>query len=100
MADSGADIRYDHEAGCFNLRPAGSRSTYSFSRQDFPGSTGRFYVCDASGMARQTSSDRVTDLAMVTTVEGNMRKFTKREIASAAAVRELQPAWDTRQSRW
>ena len=37
MADSGADIRFDHEAGCFNLRPAGSRSTYSFSRQDLPG---------------------------------------------------------------
>ena len=88
MADSGADIRYDHEAECFNLRPAGSRSTYSFSRQDLPGSTGCFYVCDASGMARQTSSDRATDLAMVTTVEDNMRE-SKREIASAAAAREL-----------
>ena len=54
-----------------------------------PGSTGRFYVCDASGMARQTPSDRATDLAMVPTVEDNMRKFTKREIASAAAAREL-----------
>ena len=89
MVDSGADIQYDHEAGRFNLTPAGSRSTYSFSRQDLPGSTGRFYVCDASGMARQTPTVRATDLAMVTTVEDNMRKFTKREIASAAAAREL-----------
>ena len=53
-ADSGADISCDHETGCFILRPAGSTTKYSFSRQDLPGSTGRFYVWDASGMEELT----------------------------------------------
>ena len=37
MADSGAEISYDHEGGCFTLRPAGSKTKYHFSRQDLPG---------------------------------------------------------------
>ena len=53
MADSRADISYDHKGGRFTLRPAGSRTTYSFSRQSMPGSIGRFYVWDASSMTRQ-----------------------------------------------
>ena len=53
MADSGADISYDHGIGCFNLRPAGSRTTYNFSRQSLPGSSGRFYVWDARSAAGQ-----------------------------------------------
>ena len=89
MADSGAEIRYDHEEGCFILRPAGSTATYRFSRQDLSGSTGRFYVCDASGMATHDQPRTVIERALVTTVEDNMRRFTKREIASAAAAREL-----------
>ena len=52
MADSGAEISYDHEVGCFTLQPAGSKTKYHFSRQDLPGSTGRFYVWDASSVAR------------------------------------------------
>ena len=89
MADSGADIRYNHETGCFVLQPAGSRTTYSFSRQNLPGSTGQFYMCDANDMAGVKPPCQVTEQAMVTTVGDNMRKFTKREIASAAAAREL-----------
>ena len=83
MADSGADISYDHEAGCFMLRPAGSTTKYSFSRQDL----GRFYVWDASRMEGQTH--RPAEQAMVRTVQDNMARFTKREIGSAAAAREL-----------
>ena len=79
MADSGADISYNHEAGCFTLQPAGSKTTYSFSRQDLPGSTGRFYVCDASSMVQPKPSRREVEKAMVTTVSHNMGKFTKRE---------------------
>ena len=71
------------------MRPAGSRTTYSFSRQNLPGSTGRFYVCDASGMAGVKSPYQPIEQAMVTTVRDNKLKFTKREIASAAAAREL-----------
>ena len=89
MADSGADIRYDHEAGCFILQPAGSRTTYSFSRQKLPGSTGCFYVCDASGMGRARPSREAAEQAFVATVADNMMRFTKREIAPAAAAREL-----------
>ena len=89
MADSGADISYNHEAGCFILQPAGSKTTYSFSRQDLPGSTGRFYVCDASSMVQPKPSRREVEKAMVTTVSDNMGKFTKREIASAAEAREM-----------
>ena len=85
MADSGADISYNHESGCFTLRPADSRTTYSFSRQTLPGSTGRFYVWDASSVA----SVRPPEEVLVTTVQDNMARFTKREIASAAAAREL-----------
>lgn len=85
MADNGADISYNHESGCFALRPAGSRTTYSFSRQTLPGSTGRFYVWDASSVA----SVRPPEEVLVTTVQDNMARFTKREIASAAAAREL-----------
>ena len=89
MADSGAEIRYEHEAGCFILRPVGSRTTYTFSRQDLPGSAGRFYVYDASDIARQKQSREVIERALVATVQDNMRKFTKREIASAVEAREL-----------
>ena len=89
MADSGADIRYEHETGCFVMRPAGSSTSYSFSRQNLPGSTGRFYVCDASGMVGVKSPCQPIEQVMVTTVRDNMLKFTKREIASAAAAREM-----------
>ena len=89
MADSGAEIRYEHEAGCFILRPVGSRATYTFSRQDLPGSAGRFYVYDASDIARQKQSREVIERALVATVHDNMRKFTKREIATAVEAREL-----------
>ena len=82
MADRGAEISYDHEIGCFTLRPAGSKTKYNFSRQDLPGSAGRFYVWDASSVAIQ-------EQALVTTVRDNMARFTKREVASAAAAREM-----------
>ena len=89
MADRGTDLSYNQENGCFILRPAGSRAAYSFSRQNLPGSTGRFYVCDVRGMAGQKQPRQYTEQVMVATVSENVGKFTKREIASAAAAREL-----------
>ena len=89
MVDSGANIQYHHASGCFILQPAGSRTTYRFSRQDLPGSTGRFYVCDASGMAEREPHRYTVEQALVATVRENMMRFTKREVASAAAAREL-----------
>ena len=35
-----ANIRYDHAAGRFTLKPARSRNIYSFCRQPVPGSNG------------------------------------------------------------
>ena len=60
---------------------------YHFSRQNLPGSAGRFYVWDASSVA--TQEHHPLEQALVTTVQDNMARFTKREVASAAAVREM-----------
>ena len=86
MVDRGADISYNHDAGIFTLQPAGSQTVYRFSRQDVPGSNGRFYVCDVGAMARPTQP---IEQAMVATVGSNMAMFTKREVASAAKAKEL-----------
>ena len=78
MVDRGADIRYDHEAGRFTLQPAGSQTIYSFSRQNLPGASSRFYVCNMGNTTRERTS---VEQAMVATVGDNMAKFAKREVA-------------------
>ena len=89
MADRGADIRYEHSAGRFTLRPPGSANIYSFCRQPVPGADGRFYVCDVRTMVRSKPTHHPVEMALVTTVKDNMARFTKREIASATKAREL-----------
>ena len=54
---------------------------YRFGRKSIPGSEGRFYSCGWRTVD--------TDNAMMTTVEQNLRAFTKREIERARAAREL-----------
>lgn len=81
--DAGADISYDKDGDRFVMTPAGGRKTYYFGRKPVGGSEGRFYVCDTRSMIvpRET--------ALVQTVEGNMRNFTKREVMQARKAREL-----------
>jgi Reverse transcriptase (RNA-dependent DNA polymerase) len=79
LADSGADISYDHTEQIFTLTPAGSSNVYRFSRQKVPGSEGRFFVCDMREMAS----------ALVATVAENIARYTKREVAAAGKAREL-----------
>ena len=81
QVDAGAIIRYDHLQDCFTLQPKGSMRVYRFGRKSIPGSGGRFYSCDWRSVDVET--------AMVTTVEQNLRAFTKREIERARAAREL-----------
>ena len=89
MVDSGADIRYSHSEGRFTLQPKGSRNIYSFCRQRLPGSEGKFYICDVETMVKDVPTQHGGEMVLVSTVSENMSRFTKREIASAAAAREL-----------
>ena len=82
MEDAGSRIRYDHGRAEFTLQPAESSRVYTFKRQPIAVSEGRFFVCDIRDEPRQES-------VMVNTVEDNMTRYTKREIASAAKAREL-----------
>ena len=90
MSDAGADIKYDSKYDRFTLQPKGSDLIYSFCRQDPPGSEGKFYVCDTRTMidTKPTFHQRV-EKAMIATVSENMRKYSKREVESAGAAREL-----------
>ena len=81
QVDAGANIRYDHLNDCFTLQPKGSNNVYRFGRKTVPGSEGRFYSCDWRSVEAES--------AMVTTVEQNLRAFTKREIDRARSAREL-----------
>lgn len=90
MSDAGADIRYDRKNHRFTLKPRGSELIYSFCRQKLPGSDGRFYMCDTRSMiASKPTFHPHSETALVATVAENMRKYTKREVESAAAAREL-----------
>ena len=79
--DAGASITYDYLQDCFTLQPKGSVRVSRFGRKSIPGSEGRFYSCDWRSVDNNN--------AMVTTVEQNLRAFTKREIERARAAREL-----------
>jgi hypothetical protein len=90
MTDSGADIRYAAKHDRFTMKPRGRDMIYSFCRQDLPGSEGRFYICDTRCMiARTPTSHPRTEQVMVATAAENIRKYTKREVESAGAAREL-----------
>jgi hypothetical protein len=90
MTDAGAEISYDEKHGRFTMRPKGSENIYSFCRQDKPGCEGKFYVCDTRTMiAQKPTSHPQIDRAMVATVSENMQKYSKREVESAGAAREL-----------
>lgn len=90
MSDSGADIRYDSKNHRFTLRPKGSRQIYSFCRKRISGSESRFYMCDTRSMiASKPTFHPHRETALVATVSENMRKYTKREVESAGAAREL-----------
>ena len=81
QVDAGATIRYDHEEDVFTLQPIDSRNVYKFGRKTIPGSGGRFYFCDWRTVEAET--------AMVTTVNQNLKAFTKRETYRARSAREL-----------
>ena len=81
QVDAGATIRYDHIKDCFTLQPKGSDNIYTFGRKTLPGSEGKFYSCDWRSIEVET--------VLVTTVEQNLRAFTKREIGRARLAREL-----------
>ena len=87
QVDAGATIRYEHEEDCFTLQPKDSDNIYRFGRKTLPGSEGRFYSCDWRSIESET--------AMVTTVEQNLRAFTKREIGRARSARKLNVISDS-----
>ena len=90
LSDSGADIRYDSKNNRFTLRPKGNRQIYCFCRKKLPGSDGRFYMRDTRSMiALKPTFYPNRETALVATVAENMRKYTKREVESAGAAREL-----------
>jgi Reverse transcriptase (RNA-dependent DNA polymerase) len=90
MSDAGADIRYNKKNERFTLQPKDSDLIYSFCRQDPQGAEGKFYVCDTRTMiAKKPTFHPRQEVAMVATVSENMKKYTKREVESAGAAREL-----------
>jgi hypothetical protein len=73
----------------FSLRPAKSDNVYFFTRRDVPGSGGRLHSCKLDGIDDfEPTSDR-GHYGLVTTVEENTQRFTKREVAQALKAREL-----------
>ena len=91
MVDEGNDVSYDKANDRFILRPSGSGKVYSFCRKNVSGSEGRFYCCDVRSMIKEapTTYPAVRDHAMIETVENNLSKYTKREIAGADRARLL-----------
>ena len=89
MADSGASIEYDQKNKRFTLRPKGSQLIYSFCRLPVDGSEGRFYSCDTESMISTEKTKHKRETALISTVEANKSKYTKREIDSAARAKEL-----------
>ena len=89
MVDSGASIDYDQKNRRFTLRPKGSKLIYSFCRLPVAGSEGRYYSCDTESMISTEKTSHKREAALISTVEDNKSKFTKREIDSAAKAKEL-----------
>ena len=91
MVDASNNVSYDKVNDRFILRPAGSRRVYSFCRNNVSGSEGRFYCCHVKTMVQEepTTYPESTDHAMIETVDNNLKKYTKREIAGAGRARLL-----------
>jgi hypothetical protein len=88
QVDAGADISYDKSRDRFVMIPASGQNTYYFGRKDVSGSEGRFYICDIRSMIEPRES------ALVQTVEGNIKMFTKREVIEAKkAIESLARMW-------
>ena len=83
MIDSGNSVTYEQADDSFILKPKDSEERYIFSRKPIGGSEGRFYCCNMKD--RRTSTER----ASIEASTENMRKFSKREIASARNARQL-----------
>ena len=84
QVNAGADIEYDKTLDRFTLIPAGSSNMYHFCRKDVEGSEGRFYICDLKPMMKIREEH-----AYIQTVSENLGKFTKREVESARAARDM-----------
>ena len=97
QVDSGATMTYDSSYDRFVMKPLGSDSIYSFCRKNVVGSEGHFYCCDIRTMIGKTSTvypevlsdEEEGNLALVQTVEENMRLYSKKEVAKARLAREL-----------
>jgi hypothetical protein len=70
------------------LRPKTSNSLYTFARKDVLGSERRFYVSTMVETAK-VSADDTHHLALVQTVDENMKRYTKREIGGTTRAREM-----------
>jgi Zinc knuckle len=86
QVDAGANIQYNGAKDEFSLRPANSHNVYFFTRRNVIGSGSRLYSCRLTGMDAITPTSYST---LVSTVEENQQKFTKREVAQAGKAREL-----------
>ena len=91
MIDGGNDVSYDKVNDEFILKPAGSRGVYSFCRKNVSGREERFYCCHMKTMVQDepTTYPELNDHAMIETVENNLTRYTKREIAGADRARLL-----------
>jgi Reverse transcriptase (RNA-dependent DNA polymerase)/Zinc knuckle len=90
LVDSGAKVIYDQKRNRFTVQPKGSRNIYSFCRKNITGSENKFYVCDMKTMISNVPTTHpIVEDSLVTTVEHNMKKFTKREVIGARKAREL-----------
>ena len=91
MVDEGNDVSYDKVNDRFILRPAKSSRVYSFCRKNISGSEGKFYCCYVLSMVKErpTKYPDSVDHVLIETVENNLLKYTKREIAGAEKARLL-----------
>jgi hypothetical protein len=86
QVDAGADIRYNGAKDELSLCPTNSHNVYLFTRRNVVGSGSRLYSCQRTGM---DAINPTSYNALVSTVEENQQKFTKREVAQAGKAREL-----------
>ena len=88
---TGNDVSYDKANDRFLLRPAKSARVYSFCRKNISGSKERLYCCDVMSMVKErpTEYPDAVDHVLIETVENNLLKYTKREIAGAEKARLL-----------
>jgi hypothetical protein len=77
QVDAGADITYDKDNDRFVMRPARSNTAYYFGRKQISRSEGKFYICETRSMIE------ANEVALVQTVEENIKSYTKQEVAQA-----------------